>query len=521
MRPVTVLQLIAVVALLAPSLPHVGASAGSSPNGTITIAQGNGMYFAETLEMNGTSTQSMANVDWYLFDAFSENSSPLMSGNLSSVRAASNDKWEWNLEVDIQAFDCTCQVVLVDDNQPIHHGESRIVYLGSANHVPFVLPFPLQHADRQYFLLSNADLLIDVPLVLPSHSFNETYIAMDYCKAPVGENCDDEMVRFVDFQHTTTDGIVSLLYSLDSVDLHDGHWQFSITVSDTLLQSSNTEFFRLLVDRNVPEVVLSSDAQPSQETVNESSTASLLPEVFEDEPISFSALVDDGYFGGEHSLTWTVIEPDGKRRALADSEFVSESIISVRPHLSGVWTAELLVRDEAGWLLATDIQFVVLNEVPIVHVELDSLVIAEDAVIALDANEQWVLDSSKSTDTASDNTSLSHTWYVNGNTFLTGKTTLDHTMFPNEGTYSLRVVVEDDNGASSELNFRVDISDGSDGVSDGSLSTSFAIALLVICGVVVSLLFMYGQRNSTESVLPRWKSPTSDGAPDYDDSSEL
>jgi hypothetical protein len=53
--------------------------------------------------------------------------------------------------------------------------------------------------------------------------------------------------------------------------------------------------------------------------------------VHEDEEISFSAVVEDGYIGGENRLTWTLVEPDGSRRAVADSEYVSQSIISIHP----------------------------------------------------------------------------------------------------------------------------------------------------------------------------------------------
>jgi hypothetical protein len=209
-------------------------------------------------------------------------------------------------------------------------------------------------------------------------------------------------------------------------------------------------------------------------------------------------------------LTWTLVEPDGTRRAVAEDEYVSGSIISIHPPYSGVWTVELLVRDTAGWLTVSDSQFTVTNIAPTVKVEIDSFVVAPNYTVSLGLDEEWELNSSKSGDTSNDADSLSYTWYVNGNTFLAGKSVIDSSMFTEPGTYEVRLVVEDDNGATSETQFSLSIEDSS--ASDLKQPSIALVAATVLGSLALggSLVFVLTRKTAPDTSLPKWEKKSLD-----------
>ncbi|RJU82581.1 MAG: hypothetical protein DWC09_01890 [Candidatus Poseidoniales archaeon] len=505
MRPVKALFFMAVAGLLTSCIPMTNAATVDSDGESITIHQSTlGLEAQNLLYLNGTSSIALADVEWHLYDLFDNTTLALNSGKLSSVNAVSNGVWEWVLELNVSEYDCTCLIVIGEQLEVDSHN-SRVVYLGTSNHSPYIHEFgdEFQSVDRQYYLLSAQDLTVSVPVVLPPHSFNETFVTMHVCSAPSG-NCDEEMASFNDFVPTTSNGELSLDFELDSLKLSDGYWLFSISVTDTLLHTSNTAHFRLLVDRNLPTVVLSSDAQAVEGSPSTEQLTIELPTIDEDDVISFSAVVEDGYIGGENRLTWTLVEPDGTRRAVAESEYVSQSIISIHPPFSGMWTVELLVRDTAGWLTVTDTQFLVTNVAPVVKVEIDSFVVVPNYTITLGSDEIWELNSSMSTDTKSDNQSLSFIWYVNGNTFLAGKSVLDSEKFTETGNYDIRLVVEDDNGASSETRFTLILEESSADAPNPPRTAFIVTSVLVSLLVGGSIAFAVSRSNSSDPTLPKW-----------------
>ena len=517
MRPVKALFFMAVAGLLTSCIPVTNASSSSTEDATITIHQGTlGLESHDSLYLNGTSSIPLADIDWHLYDLFDNATIALESGKLSNVNAVSNGTWEWNLELNVSTYDCTCRLVIGDLSNADSHN-SRVVYLGTSNHFPYIHEFgnEYQSDDRQYYLLSAQDLTVNVPVVLPSYSFNETFVTMYVCSAPSG-NCLEEMVSFTDFVPITSNGELTLDFELDSVEFDDGYWLFDMTVTDTLLHTSNTASFRLLVDRTQPTVLLTSDAQVVDDSSPVQQLVSELPAVHEDEEISFSAVVEDGYIGGENRLTWTLVEPDGSRRAVADSEYVSQSIISIHPPFSGTWTVELLVRDTAGWLTVSEAQFLVTNLPPVVKVEIDSFVVEPNYTITLGSDEVWELNGSMSADTPSDTESLSYTWYVNGNTFLAGKAVLDSTKFSESGNYDIRLVVEDDNGDSSETQFSLILENSSPTVQNQPRTAFIVASVLVSLLVGGSITVVVSRSKSSDSALPKWngKSLSSDSKND-------
>ena len=187
------------------------------------------------------------------------------------------------------------------------------------------------------------------------------------------------------------------------------------------------------------------------------------PVIYENENISFSARIDDGYEGSDNILTWTLVQPDGSRRALSTNETISESMITITPDTPGEWSVELLVRDTSGRLLQSTHQFEVVNLVPNVIVELDSLILSNNSSIVVELNDDWELNSSSSSDSPNDIDTLKSTWLVNGVPLSTDGKVLNSSSFDGQGIYDVRLVIEDDNGAISELEFQLNIEDSSMG----------------------------------------------------------
>ena len=233
----------------------------------LTIFQDDGLVFEETLSLNGTSNYQLANSNWFLMNLFDEAKSVLATGTLSNVMAIGEGEWAWSLELNVSMYNCTCGFRISDDSPTHpsfqHHGDndgSLIVYLGSNNHQPYILPFnpvgPDMVSDR--YLLTNENIELKVPLILPAGLANDTFVHLEVCS--VGWIiCLDEMVSFDDYLIVQEGRELSLIFEREGLNLSDGYWMFSITVNDALLHSSNIEYFVILIDQNIPTVSLSCD----------------------------------------------------------------------------------------------------------------------------------------------------------------------------------------------------------------------------------------------------------------------
>ena len=134
--------LFVLMCLLMPLLQTSLASA--QPNiesNDLTIFQEDGLVFNETLYLNGSSNLPLADSKWFLIDLADELLEVLDTGTLSNVMAVGEGKWDWSLEISVTMYNCTCGFLVSGEasNHPPHIG--LIVYLGSTNHHPHILPF--------------------------------------------------------------------------------------------------------------------------------------------------------------------------------------------------------------------------------------------------------------------------------------------------------------------------------------------------------------------------------------------
>ena len=181
----------------------------------------------------------------------------------------------------------------------------------------------------------------------------------------------------------------------------------------------------------------------------------------------------------------------------------------------------MLVRDTAGWLTVSNSQFTVTNIAPVVKVEIDSFVVAPDYTVSLGLDEEWELNSSMSADTSNDVQSLSYTWYVNGNTFLAGKPVLDSSMFSDSGIYDVRLVVEDDNGASSEIQFSLSIEDSTSSTLKQPSMAFLAATVLISVVLGGSLVLVLTRKTASDTSVPKWQKKSTELGLNAEDSEDL
>jgi len=490
--------------LIIPLFQSTLADRSNQDSPELIIFQDDGLIFNETLYLNGSSRVPLTNFEWLLVDISNELEIPLDSGKLTFVHAVADTEWDWNLVLNVSSYNCTCELIVFDTYSNSPPLASKVIYIGSQNHHPVLLPFPSPHQiSHSIHLLADRNMELVVPLVTPIGSGSEFIVKLGICPAPNGF-CLNEMIDFFDFNFTSELQELKLIFDPENMNLDDGYWLFNITVVDTLLRSSNTEHFMVLFDQTEPSVTLTCDLDEISLSNDDSEILSGKSTVEEFSPISFSASVEDGYLGGDNILTWTLLLPDGSRRALLANEQVTDTVISLKPDVPGTWVVELLVRDTAGWLVHSSIEFEVQNIAPIIQIELDSYVITEGSTVTLTDGETWELNSSKSFDTINDDSDLLYTWYVNGDTFATGRTTLQSSDFSDSGLYDVRLVVEDNDGATSEVSFKVHISETVSLDTFNAKAMFLSVSIIVLIVFVVGIIISSSRRNLNQTTVPKW-----------------
>ena len=145
-----------------------------------------------------------------------------------------------------------------------------------------------------------------------------------------------------------------------------------------------------------------------------------------------------------------------------------------------------------------------LNLAPVLQLELDSFVVTEGSLVTLIDGETWEINGSKSFDTGNDDSDLLYTWYVNGDAYMTGTTTLNSSDFSEPGTYDLRLIVEDNDGATSEVNFEVLISGAASSDSSNAQTLFVSVSVLIVLVASVGFLLRSSRRHANQTTVPKW-----------------
>ncbi len=483
-----------------------------SEESLVTVHQTTGSSFSSEMFLNGSSEIPLSNTMWTLYNLSTIDEQPvaLETGYLTNVEATSEDSWHWDVELNVTAIKCTCLFALDAVNSTDLPLFSLIVYLGEIqvhdsidsddsfnHHRPVLLPFK-----NNRIVVMNDVSQVFVPVVFAPHTDIESQVRMEICPAPFGI-CREAFSQFTDFSQTPSEQGWDVEFTPESISLPDGFWLLKIYVLDSLLRTSESQTLTFHIDRSLPdvEIVFQSETNGVVDLESQNST---IESVFESTNVSFSSTVIEGYDGGSIELTWTVVQPDGSRHSVLESQQLSDSEIMLQPSLSGTWSVELLIRDSVGRLIRTSYEFLVVNQAPSPAIQLDGLTVSDGTLISTVSGSEWDLNCDGSTDTQNDASDIMCSWYINDQIYVTGKSSLNHSDFSSPGAYDVRLVVSDDDDETSSLAFTLRIEEAAGASS--RITTSNMLFSLVALGALVGLIFFVRRTMSQSAAnsIPKW-----------------
>ena len=450
----------------------------------LVILQDDGTHFTENILLNGTTTLAPSEATWELWNVgngISGWSLEDSGSHFSDVVPVSENMWNWTLEINITEIDCTCLLTISIPNGLDPMTKSIIVYLGVSEHRPMILD--IQYATT---IVVEEQVSIEIEYVTPSINNTGVTVFSTICEAPHGV-CFEES-HPITFNQSDNNGIVTI--TLDPLDMGigDGIYQLEFYITDALLLNSNTETLAIVLDTHAPIVNLSG-----------------LEQVIESQNIFISAFIDDGYSGSSEHIVWTIHSPDGKVRSPTNEEFQDEYSLNLIPTLSGEWTIDLLVRDIGGHFVTTNHSFSVSNSAPQAHLTLDGFEVHNGSLLTPANANNWVLDGSASSDTLDDIQTLQYVWYIDGDARLSGKSIFTQADYSFSGHKEVKLVVTDDDGAESQINFTVFVEEETI-TGNNSLTV---IAIIGFTALILGLLVMRKMstrfRGSASSRdIPKW-----------------
>jgi hypothetical protein len=473
----------------------------------LVIHQDDGTHFTENILLNGTTTLAPSEATWELWnvgEGISGWNLEDSGSHFSDVVPVSENMWNWTLEINITEIDCTCLLTISIPNGLDPMTKSIIVYLGVSEHRPMILD--IQYATT---IVVEQPVSIEIEYVTPSINNTGVTVFSAICEAPHGV-CFEES-HPITFNQSDNNGIVTI--TLDPLDMGigDGIYQLEFYITDALLLNSNTETLAIVLDTHAPIVNLSG-----------------LEQVIESQTIFISAFIDDGYSGSSENIVWTIHSPDGKVRSPTNEEIQDEYSLNLIPTLSGEWTIDLLVRDIGGHFVTTNHSFIVSNSAPQAHLTLDGFEVNNGNLLTPANTDSWVLDGSASSDTLNDIQTLQYVWYIDGNAKLSGNSIFTQADYAFSGHKEVKLVVTDDDGAESQINFTVFIEEEISTDNNSLIVIGIIGLTTLISGLLVMRKMSDKFKDSASSRdIPKWggvknvDGEQSDESPDTNDEEDI
>jgi len=158
------------------------------------------------------------------------------------------------------------------------------------------------------------------------------------------------------------------------------------------------------------------------------------------------------------------------------------------------------VEDGAGLSTTVSHALTVTNLPPEANARLNGAVIESGDRLSVRAGDAFLIDSSASKDTGGDLLNLNHVWWLDSDGRISGVETLTNDRFPEAGVYEIRLEVVDNDGASDELTFTLEVI-----VEDEPLREAAVLGplLLVLVGLGLALL-MYVRNRAKAPSIPTW-----------------
>lgn len=454
-----------------------------------------GVHFLNEINISGSSSVPLNSIEISLWNVTSEGQYELLNSSSSLLSVTpfetnlGSPYWIWNHQFNHEDESCTClvRISLLEQTDLISYGLT--IFLGEDNHRP-VLMFSSDSDQTSQVMLATEDVGLRYRILLPPDIISmdlvtnqDVLTTFSVCPAPFGICTDDYSP--VTVLHELIDTELSVTLETLTISLPDGLYLVNFYVQTMSLRESNTLTQYLAVDRNPPNVTLSS-----------------ISEILESESITVDLNVNDGYEGSVYSITWTIIEPDGELRAVSSTEILEDNRLSFKAEKQGVYQIFGLIRDIGGNFVNVQHNVSVVNVEPQLDLRYDGFKISNNQTVTIKSNEEWCFSANQTTDTPNDLGSLEYRWFVDGKSLLSGRSYLLSSDIQSEGWEEITLTLTDNNGASSSITFAVEEQD----VEESSSLQSVTIWSTILCLLILSTIILIRKKvlSTQESDFVRW-----------------
>ena len=454
-------------------------SAELGAESTLQFDQDDGSHYLNVINVSGSSSVPLNSVEITLWNVTAHDQYELLnsSSSLISVTPFETDSgitnWYWNHEFDHTSKSCTClvRISLLEQTDLVSFGLT--IYLGTINHRP-VLMYESDIDQTSQVMLATENVILQYGLLLPPNfpSFDslttnpDVLTSFSVCPAPFGV-CTDDYISLTVLHELSNDEFEITLETL-AIDLPDGLYLIDLYVQTMSLKESNSLMQYLAVDRNPPNVTVSS-----------------VSEIFESQPITVDLDVDDGYDGSVYSITWTIIEPDGELRAVTSSEILADNRLSFTADKQGVYQIFGFIRDIGGNFVNVQHNVTVVNVEPELDLRFDGFKIQNNQIVTVKSTDEWCFSANQTTDTSNDIDSLEYNWFVDGKSLLSGRSYLLSSDIKTDDWEEITLTLIDNNGASSSITFTVEEQETQEDSSLQTITIWTTLLLILILSTIV------------------------------------
>ena len=440
-----------------------------------------GLWVNNTLDITGSTNLNPQNADWVLYDV----TNPYIewpiarSGDFfTTVTPIAEGLWNWTLIIDVQGLNCTCWLEIGQPNGLGKEFLNRIIFIGAGPHNPVISP------NHESTIMLDGPVEISAIAILSDSTPAEGTIIMNWCNSPNGA-CDGESFSEI-MQVDWNENIASFTLNATDMDLDDGVWSFTYSYQDVFLRESPTIDITVYVDRNAP---VSSMISPSESNEGD------------------SILIDgsgssDGVWTNNLQYVWYVTKPDGSIYVPETSE--SNGILDIMLNESGLHTIRLDVIDWVGRMNSTTSQIYVINAVP-------ELGMSIEGIDVVNPNSwQFTLGDNISlqpyiTDSGDTVEEFTFSWYLDSKLVSNSQ---DYSISDlDEGTYTLSLIVTDDDGANDSYEIEIMI-ESDDEKENDNWNYGSVVVLLGIVGFSILMFSRIKNKDSESKSLPKWNENT-------------
>ena len=446
-------------------------------SGLLTSESIDGLWVNNTLEITGSTNLNPQTADWVLYDVtnpYIEWPILRMGDFFTTVTPIEEGLWNWTLIIDIQGLNCTCWLEIGQPNGLGKEFLNRIIFIGEGPHNPVISP------NHDSTIMLDSPVEISATAILSDSLPSDGNIIMNWCSSPNGA-CDGESFSEI-MQIEWNENIASFTLNATDMGLDDGVWSFTYSYQDTFLRQSPPIEVTVYVDRNAP---VSSMITPGES--NEGDTI----------------LIDgsgssDGVWTDNLQYVWYVTKPDGSVFVPTTSEY--NGILEIMLNESGLHTIRLDVIDWVGRMNSSTTQINVINSVPVLGMGIEGTDVIDPNSWKFTLGDNISLQPNI-TDSGDAVEDFTFSWYLDSKLVSNSQ---DFSIAElDEGTYSLSLIVTDDDGANDSYELEIMIESDNEKVNN-NWNYGSIVVLLGLIGFSILMFSRMKSKDSESKSLPKW-----------------